>query len=194
VIVTAAAHTVPLADGISEAECECEGGDANEQSHPKTTHPNRALFPTRAAVISSGTASRNKVPKNEPARILWKIPRKLGVQKSNSDSRHIRMCDGRLRRAWSLFLLPSREATTAAVSSPSLTPPFFRRGEYREVAGAAEEGVNFRRAYHAALNLLLFVRRRLCFSLLRQLAQQPHRQPNRAGSAVLPRDIGPFFM
>jgi len=35
VVVTAAAHTVPLPDGISEAECECEGGDANEQSHSR---------------------------------------------------------------------------------------------------------------------------------------------------------------
>jgi len=35
VVVTAAAHTVSLADGISEAEYECEGGDANEQSHSR---------------------------------------------------------------------------------------------------------------------------------------------------------------
>ena len=45
VVVTPAAHTVPLADGISEADYERERGDANEPFHFKTTHRNRALFP-----------------------------------------------------------------------------------------------------------------------------------------------------
>jgi hypothetical protein len=36
VVVTAAARArLPLADDISEAEYECERGDANEQSHAR---------------------------------------------------------------------------------------------------------------------------------------------------------------
>jgi hypothetical protein len=35
VVVTAVAHTVPLADGISEAEYEREGSDPDEQFHAK---------------------------------------------------------------------------------------------------------------------------------------------------------------
>ena len=59
------------------------------------------------------------------------------------------------------------------------------RGEYRQAAGAVA------RAIIRSVELIARTSRlsglglySLCFSLLRQLAQQPHRQPNRVGDAL----------
>ena len=41
------------------------------------SEPRNVSYPTTANFY--GNHTRNKVPKNEPARTLWKIPRKLGA-------------------------------------------------------------------------------------------------------------------
>jgi hypothetical protein len=43
VVVTAAPHTVPLADAISEADYKRERRDANEQSHSRQRRIGRAV-------------------------------------------------------------------------------------------------------------------------------------------------------
>ena len=53
-----------------------------------------------------------------------------------------------------------------------------RRGEYRQAAGIRRAQRRNCESNYAAFS------HSLCFSFLRQLAQQPHRQPNRVGDAL----------
>jgi hypothetical protein len=62
VVVTAATHTVPLADAISEADYKRERCDANEQFHSRQ-RIGTALFPIKTCRDFYGTISRNNVPK-----------------------------------------------------------------------------------------------------------------------------------
>jgi hypothetical protein len=73
VVVTAAAHTLPLADAISEADYKRERHDANEQSHSRQ-RIGTALFPVKARRDFYGTTSRNNVPKK--ARRFARMPHK----------------------------------------------------------------------------------------------------------------------
>jgi hypothetical protein len=132
VIVTAAARTVPLADGISEADCERERGDTNEQSHPRQrTGTGRCFLPGPSAIDGNNNSEQGSKKRT----CAWKIPPKLGVCKNRIVTDVTFVCaTAGYEDAWSLFLLPSREATAAAVGSPSPTPPFFRRGGLRRTS------------------------------------------------------------
>src|SRR5262249_4704291 len=66
VVVTAAAHTSPLADGISEAECECEGGDANEQSHSRQHIGTAQCFLSDHREFLRGTTLGTRFQKTNP--------------------------------------------------------------------------------------------------------------------------------